>query len=79
MVWQDVVITIGNVTLALALLPTVLGERKPALLTSGLTSSMLGVQAIAIGSLGLWFAAGSLVVSSALWAVLLLQVRGRTR
>lgn len=74
MMWQDIVLMLGNFVIAAALLPTVVNKHKPAPLTSALDGAMLAVFAVVFATLGLWLSAIAVSVSAALWFVLLVQV-----
>ena len=73
MKWQDWVFTIGNMALALALIPTVFGPDKPAMLTSGMTSMILILFAFAFGTLGFRKSCIACATSASLWLILLIQ------
>lgn len=70
---QDAMLTIGGLTMAFALVPTVLGKQKPALSTCLMTGSTLAVFAAVYLSLDLLFSAGTTFFSSAIWLVLGVQ------
>lgn len=71
--WQDLTFAAGSVVFALALLPTVLGRHKPELSTSAVTAAVLAVYVGAFASLGLWWAAATDGLTTALWAVIAAQ------
>lgn len=71
--WQDIVLAIGSLVFAIALIPSLLSKDKPALLTSGSTSLVLFVFTITYASLSLWYATVTTALSAALWGVLALQ------
>ena len=74
MAWQDIVIAIVQVSLAVALLPSVFKKgRKPAFLTSIMTSSALVVLAFTFATLSLWLSAISTILVSLIWFVLAAQ------
>ena len=74
MAWQDIVITIVQISLAGALLPSVFKkDGKPALATSIMTSMALAVLSITFATLSLWFSAASTLVAAAIWVVLGVQ------
>ena len=71
--WQDIIITIGSLIFIAALIPTVLGKEKPALMTSFPTSAVLLVYAGVYLSLHLWFSSATTAAMAILWLVLGLQ------
>lgn len=73
MEWQDLVIAIGAILFAVALLPTVFSEAKPAWATSAMTGSVLYVVAFTYTTIGLDFAAITTGISAFLWTVILAQ------
>lgn len=73
MIWQDVVLSVGQWIFILALLPSVLGQDKPAFITSLITGSVLGVFAITFSTLALWFSAISTASVSFVWFFLAIQ------
>lgn len=72
MTWQDVALALGQLTLSLALIPMLLSRRSrpPPLATSLPTAAILSVFAGVFLTLSLWFAAGTALLGSLLWAVL---------
>lgn len=73
MSWQDLVITVGNIIFALALVPSVRSHDKPHLLTSIPTTIALFAFVIAFASLNLVFSAILCSVTTSLWATLAVQ------
>jgi hypothetical protein len=71
--WQDAVLTIGSILFALALIPSVRGEAKPAVSTSAMTAATLYVFAAVDLTLGLTFTALTTAVTATMWAILLGQ------
>jgi heme O synthase-like polyprenyltransferase len=73
MIWQDIVLSIGQWIFVIALLPSVFGNDKPALSSSVLTGAVLAVFAFVYATLGLWssVAAGSAI--SITWFILAWQ------
>ncbi len=76
MIWQDVVLFIGQWFFALALIPALRAKSKPPLATSIPTGSILLVFAGTYASLGLWSGAVAASVVGVLWLVLAVQ-KGR--
>jgi uncharacterized membrane protein len=71
--WQDIVISIGSLVFAAALIPSVLGQDKPALSTSVTTGVVLAVFTVTYASLNLWYATVTTAVAAVLWSILALQ------
>lgn len=71
--WQDLVIASVSIAFAIALIPTLVGENKPAVSTGLLTSIGLAVFVAIYVSLGLWLSAVTSLVSSALWTAITVQ------
>lgn len=71
--WQDYVIAVGAIGLALALIPSIRADQKPSVFTSAPTAFVLFVFSASYASLDLWFAACTQFVGAALWTVLALQ------
>ena len=73
MVWQDWVISIGQIILAAALIPTIRHKDKPPLLTSITTATVIGIISCTFLTLQLWFSAGTASISSAGWFLISYQ------
>jgi hypothetical protein len=71
--WQDIVLGIGSFIFAVALIPSVMSEHKPALWTSILSFVVLVVFVITYASLSLWYATFSTTLTALLWGILMLQ------
>jgi hypothetical protein len=71
--WQDIVIAIGSLILAIGLIPSVLSKDKPSLWTSVITSLVLITFTIAYASLALWYATFTTALAALLWIVLAAQ------
>jgi len=72
-VWQDIVLALGNLVFAVALLPSIFSRDKPALTTSLLTASMLTIFVATFSSLDLWLSALGVSVGAVGWWVLFVQ------
>lgn len=73
MYWQDIILTIGQYILVIALLPSVFGKDKPALSSSLLTGTIVVIFTGVYATLGL---VSSAVASSAIaltWFILAWQ------
>ena len=79
MSWQDIVFGGGNLVFAIALLPSIFSEHKPALSTSLVTSTVLMAFAVTYASLGLWAGMAMVALNGALWGVLAVQQYRRRR
>ena len=73
MIWQDVVLAGGQWVFIIALLPSVFGKDKPALLTSIITAAVLALFAFTLSTLSLWVAAFSTLFTATAWTVLAVQ------
>ena len=71
--WQDIVIGIGSLIFAAALVPSVLSKDKPALWTSITTGIVLAVFTATYASLSLWYATFTTSLAALLWIVLAVQ------
>lgn len=71
--WQDIVLTVANFIFVVALLPAILSDEKPPVLTSVTTAIALVMIATANASLGLWFAGATVTIASVLWLTLAVQ------
>ncbi len=71
--WQDYVLTIGFILFAIALIPMVVGNIKPALSTGLLTSFVLFTQIFIFITLGLWLSVILTAVNCGLWTTLTIQ------
>lgn len=71
--WQDIIFTTGSLIFAIALLPSILGPDKPAVSSSVMTGSVLYVFSATYFSLGLVFAAFSVLSTAILWTILAVQ------
>jgi uncharacterized membrane protein YagU involved in acid resistance len=75
--WQDYVILVIQVSFALSLIPSVLSDDKPAILTSMFNAILLVVLAIVFASLSLWSSSVATFSVAVLWTVLMVQVLRR--
>lgn len=66
-VWQDVVVTVGQVVFVFALLPMVRAHHKPPISTSVVHGLVLASFGVAFASLALWFSAVTVFMVSGLW------------
>ncbi|MDO8623750.1 MAG: hypothetical protein Q7R54_00100 [bacterium] len=73
MAWQDIILSVGSWIFTIALIPSVLSKDKPALSSSLMTGSVLGVYAVTYVTLSLWAAAASTVLVAAMWYTLAIQ------
>ena len=73
MIWQDIVLSVGQWIFILALLPSVLGKDKPAFATSLTTGIVLAVFAFTFSTLSFWASAISTGCVSLVWFVLAYQ------
>lgn len=73
MQWQDLVLTIGQLTFIGSLLPSILSKDKPALATSLISSVVLFIFAYVYTTISLYFTAVSIALLAAGWAFLAFQ------
>lgn len=73
MIWQDIVLSVGQLVFILALLPSFLSKDKPALMTSFITGTILCVFAFTFSTLSLWASAISTGCVSLAWFILAFQ------
>ncbi len=71
--WQDPVLASGSLVFIIALVPSLVSTKKPALSTSVLTGTVLAAFAAVYASLSLWFTTITTSVTSICWLVLALQ------
>ena len=71
--WQDIVLSVGQYIFVIALLPSVLGKDKPALSSSLLTGTVLGVFTVVYATLGLWSSTIASTLVTATWFLLAWQ------
>jgi hypothetical protein len=67
--WQDWCITIIQLSFAVSALPMAIRGPYPPLSSSVPTTVGMIALAAIMGTMGLWFAAGSLVLTSIVWSV----------
>jgi len=79
MLWQDWVISIGGVIFAIALIPSVIGQDKPALSTSLMTGTVMITFAVTYFTLSLWFSSVTIFIGGSLWLVLAVQKYRQSR
>lgn len=73
--WQDLIFSAGNLYFAGALIPTILGDEKPKLLTSLMTGFGLAAGSYAFLTLPvpLWLTGATQLIQSSAWFVLATQ------
>ena len=73
MIWQDILMMIGGVGLALALIPSVIYKDKPDKNTCAVTGGILTSYVMAMATLGLYFSAIAIGITATMWWILLYQ------
>lgn len=73
MIWQDIVLTIGNFVFLIALFPTVFDNNKPPLSTSIPTGLCLLSFAIVYFSLNLWYSSIVVGLAGLTWSIIAYQ------
>ena len=71
--WQDYVISMGQIVFIIALIPSILSDNKPAMSTSFTTAAVLSTFVFCFASLGLIFAAITSGGSALAWWILFYQ------
>jgi len=79
MIWQDILMMIGGFGFALALIPSIVGERKPAKSSCAITGGILTSYVVAMATLGLILSAIATGITAIMWWVLLIQQTRRQR
>lgn len=74
---QDLIFSAGVIILTVTLLPTVLGDDKPALSTAAAAAVVLFLFSATFASLGLWLSASLQFLQALLWALIAIQVLRR--
>jgi len=75
LIWQDWVITIGQLLFFVALLPSVFSEDKPNRWSSLMTAIILATFAYTFWTLGLFWGAFTSTLVTLAWFVLFFQMR----
>ena len=73
MLWQDIVIAIGQWVFIIALIPSIAGKEKPALTTAILSGVMLLAYTATFASLSLWAGSASSFFGACAWFILAWQ------
>ncbi len=73
MSWQDIVLSVGLMMFAIALVPSVLSRDKPATSTSLMTGTVMLAFTAVYASLGLWFTTVVNFITAGLWFTLFVQ------
>ena len=76
MIWQDIVIMLSCFGFALALIPSIKGQQKPARSSCVITILLLTAIAVCFATLRLWLSFVSELTSITAWGILLFQRRG---
>ena len=74
MIWQDVVIGVGNWIFVLALIPSIISNKKPAIATSLITAVVVTVFSYCFFTLELYHSMISSIAVGVSWWILFLQV-----
>ena len=73
MIWQDIVISIAQVFFVVALIPSIRGKDKPALVTSIMNTILVSAIAATQLTLNLWFSALTALAIAAGHLILTIQ------
>jgi len=71
--WQDIVFGTGQWLFAIALIPSILSNNKPSIMTSALNSMVLASFVIAYITMGFYVSAFSATIVAIEWLILLIQ------
>jgi hypothetical protein len=71
--WQDLVLAISVLAFNIALIPTVIGESKPALSTSVITTIFVIATVVVYISLSLWYTTVMGSINAVIWGTLAFQ------
>lgn len=77
MKWQDAILSMGGVIFLISLLPSLLSDQKPALLTSLSTSITLCAFLAVYANYKLWVAFSLTLLNVILWFALAVQVMAK--
>ncbi|MFO0781294.1 MAG: hypothetical protein U0524_00170 [Candidatus Saccharimonadales bacterium] len=77
--WQDYVLAVGAFFFSIALIPSLRGSQKPAVLTSVLTAITLAIFAVTFVTLDLWLSAIAEAIGVLCWGALAAQVMYQNR
>lgn len=73
MIWQDVVLSTGQLVFVIALLPAVIGEEKPPFWTCIITGLTILIFAFTFTTLGLLWSAFTSAMAGVIWLLLAWQ------
>jgi len=70
MKWEDLLLMFTGIGFSVAMIPTLLKKVYPTRASCVITSTLLLGNCIALGSLGLWLACVSTVITLLVWSVM---------
>ena len=73
MIWQDAVLSAGGLVFSIAMIPTIVGKDKPALITSVSTAIVLTAFVFTYATLELWFAMSTTGLTALTWYIVTFQ------
>jgi len=73
MIWQDLVISIGQFGFAIAMIPSITSKQKPALFSSLFTAIGLTVFGVCFLTLELWLSVIGVWSAALMWWILVIQ------
>ncbi len=73
MEWQEAIFALGSCVFMLALIPSIVEHKPPALSTSVTTGMTLALFSVAYMTMGFWFAGASSLITAGMWAMLAYQ------
>ena len=76
MIWQDIIIMVACFGFAVALIPSIRSDAKPAKASCVITIALLTAIAVSFATLNLWLSFWSEITAIGAWGILLFQKRG---
>jgi hypothetical protein len=73
MEWQEAIFALGSCTFMLALIPSIIERKPPALSTSVTTGVTLALFSVAYMTMGFWYAGVASLITAVMWAMLAYQ------
>ena len=71
--WQDTVIAIAQLAFLPSMIPTIIGNDKPALSTSIMNAIIVTIIVITFATLELWFSVFTGAITATIWTILAIQ------
>jgi len=71
--WQDTAVAVCQLAMVPSMIPTIIGDDKPALTTSAMNAIIMTAIAFVQATLGLWLGAATVTLIIAMWTILATQ------